>query len=84
MDSELTMGIINRKLAGVETIFLHASANRIHISSTMIREIAHYQRRLSNFVPKEIEDEVYDHLFKYYADQRELITKKSSHTREHK
>jgi pantetheine-phosphate adenylyltransferase len=63
MDSEFTMGIVNRKLGGIETLFLHAKSNRIHISSSMIRELAHYETRLANFVPKLIEDEVYDHLF---------------------
>ena len=60
------MGIINRRLAAKETIFLQASSARVHISSTMIRELSMYGRRLDNFVPKEIEDEVYDYLFEHY------------------
>ena len=60
------MGIINRRLCGKETIFLMASTGRVHISSTMIRELSIYKRKLENFVPKEIEDEVYEYLFNYY------------------
>ena len=43
-----------------------ASSGRVHISSTMIRELSIYKRKLENFVPKEIEEEVYDYLFNYY------------------
>lgn len=60
------MGIINRRLSGRETVFLMASSARIHISSTRIRELAMYGRKLENFVPEEIEDEVYKYLFDYY------------------
>lgn len=71
-DSEFTMGIINRRLAQKETIFLQASSSRVHISSSLIRELSMYETKLDNFVPKEIADEVYDHLFKHYHLQREL------------
>ena len=68
LDSEITMGVINRRLSGKETVLLTASTNRVHISSSYIRELASYQKRLDNFVPKAIEDEVYEHLFDYYRD----------------
>ena len=60
------MAIINRKLSGKETVFLMASSGRIHISSTRIRELAMFGRKLENFVPQEIEEEVYKYLFEYY------------------
>lgn len=60
------MGIINRKLSGKETVFLMASSSRVHISSTRIRELAMFGRRLENFVPQQIEDEVYLKLFEHY------------------
>ena len=66
-DSEFAMGLINRKLCGKETVFLMASVGRIHVSSTMIRELSMFEKKLTNFVPDVIEDEVYDHLFKHYA-----------------
>jgi phosphopantetheine adenylyltransferase len=31
----------------------------VHISSTRIRELAMFGRKLENFVPEEIEEEVY-------------------------
>ena len=65
-DSEFTMGIINRRLAQKETIFLQASSSRVHISSSLIRELSMYETKLDNFVPAEIEDEVYEHLFEHY------------------
>lgn len=60
------MGVINRRLSGKETIFLMASSGRVHISSSMIRELSIYKTKLENFVPPDIEDEVYEYLFDYY------------------
>jgi pantetheine-phosphate adenylyltransferase len=65
-DSEFSMGIINRKLSGKETVFLMASSSRVHISSTRIRELAMFGRKLENFVPDEIQEEVYAQLFEHY------------------
>ena len=65
-DSEFTMGIINRRLAQKETIFLQASSARVHISSSLIRELSMYETKLAHFVPSAIEDEVYDYLFEHY------------------
>ena len=65
-DSEFTMGIINRRLADKETVFLQASSSRVHISSSLIRELSMYETKLDNFVPREIEDEVYEYLFNHY------------------
>ena len=53
------MGLVNRELCHKETVFLLASAENIHISSSRIRELAMFNRKLDNFVPTEIEDEVY-------------------------
>ena len=71
-DSEFTMGIINRKLSTKETVFLMATSKHVHISSSMIRELAMFSTKLEGFVPAEIEEEVYDHLFKYYKDNNLL------------
>ena len=67
-DSEFTMGLINRELCEKETVFLLASAERVHISSSRIRELAMFNRKLDDFVPKEIEEEVYQRLFEFYKD----------------
>ena len=60
------MGLINRKLSNKETVFLLSSPGRVHVSSSIIRELSMYERRLDNFVPQEIEEEVYDYLFNHY------------------
>jgi phosphopantetheine adenylyltransferase len=60
------MAIVNRRLCSKETVFLMASSGRIHISSTFIRELAMYERKLDNFVPPIVEEEVYAYLFDYY------------------
>lgn len=61
------MGIINRRLSGRETIFLMASSSRVHISSSRIRELSMFGKKLENFVPPEIEEEVYAYLFDHYS-----------------
>ena len=70
MDSEMHMATINRRLCGKETVMLMASGDSIHISSSIIRELSSHKKRLDNYVPKEIEDEVYEHLFDYYERKR--------------
>ena len=64
------MGIINRRLCQKETVFLLASPARVHISSSIIRELSMFERRLDNFVPEKIEEEVYATLFKHYKDMK--------------
>lgn len=67
-DSEFTMGLVNRKLCQRETVFLLASPSHVHISSSIIRELSMYQRKLEGFVPQTIEEEVYNFLFAYYKN----------------
>jgi len=62
-DYEFSMGLVNRELCGKETVFLLANQRHIHISSSRIRELAMFNCRLDDFVPKEIEEEVYTKLF---------------------
>mmetsp|Transcript_27562 Transcript_27562/g.32368 ORF Transcript_27562/g.32368 Transcript_27562/m.32368 type:complete len:81 (+) Transcript_27562:449-691(+) len=72
------MGLVNRRLAQKETIFLQARSGHVHISSSLIRELSMFETKLDNFVPAEIEDEVYSHLFNHYRRQRELNGQPSS------
>ena len=65
------MGIINRRLCNKETVFLLASPSRVHISSSIIRELSMFERKLSNFVPPAIEDEVYQTLHDHYTRKKE-------------
>jgi pantetheine-phosphate adenylyltransferase len=57
MEAEFTMALANHALAAdVETLFLMASERYSHISSTLIRQIAHMgqdaaRKHLSHFVP---------------------------------
>lgn len=58
-EKELQMCCANKKLCGIETLFLLASPMHAHISSTLIREIALGGFRLHDFVPSIIEDPIY-------------------------
>jgi pantetheine-phosphate adenylyltransferase len=63
-EHELQMAIANRRLSGIETLFLMADENHIHISSTLIREIGRFGGSLKGFVPHEIEAFITDVLLK--------------------
>ena len=56
---EMQMALANKKLCGIETLFLMASPHHAHICSTLIHEIALGGHRLHEFVPEPIEDAVY-------------------------
>ncbi len=47
---ELQIALTNFRLAGVETIFMMPSQDYIHISSTIVRDIASYCGNLDNMV----------------------------------
>ncbi|MGW9414261.1 pantetheine-phosphate adenylyltransferase [Arthrobacter cupressi] len=53
-DYELPMATMNRQLTGVETVFLPAEAHYIHLSSTLIKEVAQLGGDVSDFVPKSV------------------------------
>ncbi|MBS0628630.1 MAG: pantetheine-phosphate adenylyltransferase [Verrucomicrobia bacterium] len=54
VDFELQMARANKKLSGIETLFLMAE-DEAHISSTLIRELAANGASLKDFVPEYIE-----------------------------
>jgi pantetheine-phosphate adenylyltransferase len=56
---EFRMALANRHLSGIETVFLMADERVAHISSTLIRELGRYKSRLLEFVPAEIEEQVF-------------------------
>jgi pantetheine-phosphate adenylyltransferase len=62
---ECQMAAANHKMIGIETVFLMSDNKHVHISSTLIREIANCGRRLHGFVPEVIEDAV----FKKFANE---------------
>ncbi len=58
---ELQMALINHKLnPRLETLFLPSSAKYTYISSSVVKEMASYGADLSDFVPREIIETVYD------------------------
>ena len=61
-DYEYQMATANRQMEGIETLFLSASPQYVHFSSTLIREIAANGRRLHGFVPEAIEEVVFKRL----------------------
>lgn len=58
---ELQMALINHKLnPRLETLLLPSSAKYTYISSSVVKEMAHYGADLSDFVPREIIETVND------------------------
>ena len=56
---EVQMAIINRKLnPRLDTMFLPSLAKYNHLSSSVVKEMARYGADLSDFVPREIIEEV--------------------------
>ena len=51
---EFQLAIANRRMGGVETLFVMASAENSFISSTLIREACSFGGDISAFVPQEI------------------------------
>lgn len=59
---EFRMALANRRMGGIETVFLMADERHAYISSSLIRELGHYRCRLHAFVPQQIETRVFDRL----------------------
>jgi pantetheine-phosphate adenylyltransferase len=53
---------MNRQMANIETMYLVADERYRYVSSSLIREIASYGKRLHAFIPPEIEQQVFDKL----------------------
>lgn len=58
MHLEMQMAAMNRKLSGIETVFLLPDEKYGFISSTLIRELAFYHANLGEFVPKIVEQSI--------------------------
>lgn len=56
-DFEYEEGIadVNRKLSGIETIFLFTEPELASVSSSVVRELLHYGKDVSMFLPQEME-----------------------------
>ena len=46
---------INRQLSGVDTILLYADPRHASVSSSMVRELLHFGRDVSEFLPRKAE-----------------------------
>ena len=49
---EKSVAHINRRLSGIETLFLLTSANTSYVSSSIVREIIKYKGDFSQLVPR--------------------------------
>ncbi len=61
-EREYAMAVANRKISGLETLFLAADPSFAHIHAEIVREIAHFGGNLAGFVPHEIEKIVAERL----------------------
>lgn len=61
-DQEVMLAQTNRKVSGIDTLYLVPDPKVQFINSTLIRELARYGKRLNGLVPDEIEKEVFDRL----------------------
>ena len=48
---EKNMADINKKISGIDTIFLFSEPEYGHISSSLVRELMHYKKDISNLIP---------------------------------
>ena len=53
---ETPMAIVNRNLAGVETVFLLPDPAHAHVSSSLVRQVAALGGDVSPYVPKAVSD----------------------------
>lgn len=49
---EMQMADVNRQLTGIETVCLFAEPQLASISSTLVRELAHFGKDITAFLPK--------------------------------
>jgi pantetheine-phosphate adenylyltransferase len=49
---EFQMALMNRKLEDITTVFLMPNEKYTYLTSTLIREVAQYERNVSDFVPE--------------------------------
>ncbi|EFA23341.1 pantetheine-phosphate adenylyltransferase [Bifidobacterium gallicum DSM 20093 = LMG 11596] len=50
-EAELGMALVNRKLAGIETLFLPADPVLEHISSSVVKDVARHDGDITDMVP---------------------------------
>lgn len=66
-ENEFQMAMINRKInPNLDTMFLTAEHQYMYMSSSVVKELGKYQADLSDFLPKEIIEEVKDRVSTIY------------------
>ncbi|ERH31422.1 MULTISPECIES: pantetheine-phosphate adenylyltransferase [Alloscardovia] len=53
-EAELGMALVNRQLAGVETMFIPADPIREHISSSIVKDVARHGGDITGMVPSSV------------------------------
>jgi pantetheine-phosphate adenylyltransferase len=53
-DYELQMALMNRRLTGVETVFLPAASEHLHLSSSLVKEVARFGGDVTPFLPPQV------------------------------
>lgn len=54
-DAEQSMALMNRKLGGIETVFVMSNSEFLHISSSLVKEVANYGGSIRGMVPVNVE-----------------------------
>ncbi|MBQ5770934.1 MAG: pantetheine-phosphate adenylyltransferase [Clostridia bacterium] len=55
---ELPIALANRKVLGIETVFLPCEPEHMWISSTIVNDLVHHGADISNLVPEEITEDI--------------------------
>ena len=63
IEYETALAQMNRQMSGVDTLFITSDERYRLISSSLVREVAHYGKRLHPFVPAQIEEMVFNTLY---------------------
>jgi pantetheine-phosphate adenylyltransferase len=58
VDAEVPMALMNRHLAGVETIFLTGDQSLAHIASSLVKDVARFGGPIDDLVPPGVGDAV--------------------------
>ena len=55
LESEQSMALMNNKLSGIDTLFMLANPEMIHVSSSLVKEVATYGGSIRGMVPVNVE-----------------------------
>ncbi|MCL2466179.1 MAG: pantetheine-phosphate adenylyltransferase [Micrococcales bacterium] len=62
VDAEVPMALVNRHLAGVETVFVAADQSLTHIASSIVKDVARHGGNIDDLVPAGVAAAVYEAL----------------------